>query len=347
MLKRLLHNPLTLLLHIALLLMLAGAFITHFQGDSAMLSLRIGETSNMAVREDARVMNLPFAVKLNDFSVETYEDGKTHKNYLSSISIQHFGRTAEDSYREDGVEVAMNRPHHISPLLGLGYLGAEYSLLQMSYDSDLNGSTLLVQHDPWGICVTFCGYYLLLASSLLMLLRHCYRYRKSKAYWLCMGIAAIGALGYVVGKLFSGNVPLMPVLRSPYLVVHVSIIIMAYMLMICMVITSLRALFSKAEVTAGKGGEELLLPAVLFLAAGIFIGAIWANDSWGRYWGWDPKETWALITLFVYSLPLHRHSLKVFRRPIVYHVYIVLAFLSVIITYFGVNYLLGGMHSYA
>lgn len=347
MLKRLIHNPLTLIFHCALMLMLMGAFVTHFQGDSAMLSLRVGETSNMAVREDARIVNLPFSVKLNDFSVETYEDGKTHKNYLSRVTIRQYSRSVGEEGKEYDAEVEMNRPLQISPVFGLGFLGAEYSLLQMSYDSDLKGSTLLVQHDPWGVCITFCGYYLLLAACLLMLLRHSFLRHRSKIYWLCMGIAAIGASGYVVSKLFSTSVPLMPVLRSPYLVVHVSIIIMAYMLMICMVFTSLRALSGKADAAKGKGGEELLLPAVVLLAAGIFIGAIWANDSWGRYWGWDPKETWALITLIVYSLPLHRHSLKIFRNQRVYHIYIILAFLSVVITYFGVNYLLGGLHSYA
>jgi ABC-type transport system involved in cytochrome c biogenesis permease subunit len=83
------------------------------------------------------------------------------------------------------------------------------------------------------------------------------------------------------------------------------------------------------------------------MAAGIFVGAIWANQSWGRYWGWDPKETWALVTLLVYALPLHAASFKAFSRPNVIHLYNLFAFLSVLITYFGVNFVLSGMHSYA
>ena len=83
------------------------------------------------------------------------------------------------------------------------------------------------------------------------------------------------------------------------------------------------------------------------MAAGIFIGAIWANQSWGRYWGWDPKEVWALITLLVYSLALHSQSLTWLQRPRAFHLFMILAFLSVLMTYFGVNFLLGGMHSYA
>ena len=91
----------------------------------------------------------------------------------------------------------------------------------------------------------------------------------------------------------------------------------------------------------------LLYPAVFFLAAGIFLGAVWANVSWGRYWSWDPKEVWALITLMVYAVPLHRQSLPAFSRPMVLHAYLAAAFLAVLMTYFGVNYFLGGMHSYA
>ena len=86
---------------------------------------------------------------------------------------------------------------------------------------------------------------------------------------------------------------------------------------------------------------------MFLLTVGVFIGAIWANVSWGTYWSWDPKEVWALITLIIYALPLHRQSLPRFGKPMFFHVYCIVAFLSVLITYFGVNFILGGMHSYA
>ncbi len=91
----------------------------------------------------------------------------------------------------------------------------------------------------------------------------------------------------------------------------------------------------------------LLYPAVFLLTFGIFLGAVWANISWGNYWAWDPKETWALITLLIYSVPLHQKSLGFLRNPKAFHLYCMLAFLSVLVTYFGVNMILGGMHSYA
>ena len=88
-----------------------------------------------------------------------------------------------------------------------------------------------------------------------------------------------------------------------------------------------------------------LYPGIALLAAGIFVGAIWANVSWGRYWGWDPKEVWALINLLLYAVPLH--GFRFFRSPVRYHLYLLFCFLTVLMTYIGVNYFLGGMHSYA
>lgn len=91
----------------------------------------------------------------------------------------------------------------------------------------------------------------------------------------------------------------------------------------------------------------LLYPAVMLLSIGIFLGAVWASISWGRYWAWDPKEVWALITMVIYAMPIHSVSLSQFGKPMFLHIYLVAAIISVTITYFGVNMFLGGMHSYA
>ena len=92
--------------------------------------------------------------------------------------------------------------------------------------------------------------------------------------------------------------------------------------------------------------QFLLYPAVALIAVGIFIGAIWANVSWGKYWSWDAKETWALITMLIYAAPLH-NDIRWMHKPLHIHIYMLIAFLSVLMTYFGVNYFLPGMHSYA
>ena len=82
------------------------------------------------------------------------------------------------------------------------------------------------------------------------------------------------------------------------------------------------------------------------MTVGTFLGAVWANESWGRYWGWDPKETWALITMVVYAIVTHIHLLKVRLKEWLFNFLSVLAFSSVLMTFFGVNYFLSGMHSY-
>lgn len=141
---------------------------------------------------------------------------------------------------------------------------------------------------------------------------------------------------------------MMPVLNSPLLSIHVSIIMMSYALLSLTFICGIMGICLRSH------GEEFqalsrifLYPALTTMGFGIFIGAIWANVSWGNYWSWDSKETWALITFMIYAVVVHTQSLPVFRKPLVYHIYITLAFLSIAMTYFGVNYFLTGMHSYA
>ncbi len=167
----------------------------------------------------------------------------------------------------------------------------------------------------------------------------------------------IGGLAMMVAMIFGRdpvNTPLKPVLRSPLLSFHVITIMIAYSLLTFMMLNSIAALIlMKKGTEMQRELRELkrlsllmLFPAVFLLTTGIFIGAVWANVSWGRYWGWDPKEVWALITMLIYALPLHS-SAQWLQRDKAYHIYIILAFLAVLMTYFGVNFFLPGLHSYA
>ena len=148
---------------------------------------------------------------------------------------------------------------------------------------------------------------------------------------------------------------------SRIMTVTVRVIMPAYTLFAVMMIDGTLGLCIPAKRESLMHLSQLLLyPALFCLTAGIFIGAVWANLSWGRYWGWDPKETWALITMLVYALPVHwpviSRKLKVESRKskgesqkqaIYYHICTIVAFLFVLFTYFGVNRLPGGLHSYA
>ncbi|MDE6497187.1 MAG: cytochrome c biogenesis protein CcsA [Muribaculaceae bacterium] len=168
-------------------------------------------------------------------------------------------------------------------------------------------------------------------------------------------LCAVGGLALMVAAM-AGRTPrigmLMPVLSSPLLSVHVMVVMTSYVLFMLMALLSGIALCTRSHArkeSLSVTNLLLLTPAVCLLGAGIFIGAVWANQSWGRYWGWDPKETCALVTWFVYALPAHWacRPLRCFRRPKVLHLYLLLAILCVAFTYFGANYLLPGLHSYA
>ena len=141
---------------------------------------------------------------------------------------------------------------------------------------------------------------------------------------------------------------LMPVLQSPLLSIHVVVIMIAYSLLAFIMLNGVTAVILHQSQKECKEQIErlqiisqiILYPAIFLLAIGIFIGAVWANVSWGRYWGWDPKEVWALITMLVYALALHPRSLPWFHRTMFFHVFCITAFITVLITYFGMNFLL-------
>lgn len=161
-----------------------------------------------------------------------------------------------------------------------------------------------------------------------------------------------------IGQMNPNITQVMPVLNSPLLSAHVSIIMLSFAMLSLTFICGAVAMLIKAVARRSSNADEqtatlallsrlFLYPALAALGFGIFIGAIWANVSWGKYWGWDPKEVWALITFMVYAIAAHTATLPALRKPMVYHAFMVLAFISIIMTYFGVNYFLGGMHSYA
>src|SRR5690606_14264872 len=94
--------------------------------------------------------------------------------------------------------------------------------------------------------------------------------------------------------------------------------------------------------------NELALSAgLIMLTIGNFLGGQWANESWGRYWGWDPKETWALISIMVYAFVIHTRLVPGLRSKWAFNFLSIVAFASIMMTYFGVNFYLAGLHSYA
>lgn len=153
---------------------------------------------------------------------------------------------------------------------------------------------------------------------------------------------------------------LVPVLDSYWLMIHVAIIVASYGPFTLAMILGIITLMLYA-LTTGNNKKKLNLVikelstinemsmtvGLVMLTIGNFLGGMWANESWGRYWGWDPKETWALISIMVYAFVLHMRLVPGLRNRLTFNIASVLAFTSILMTYLGVNHLLSGLHSYA
>lgn len=152
---------------------------------------------------------------------------------------------------------------------------------------------------------------------------------------------------------------LVPVLKSYWLNIHVSIITASYgFLGLCFMLGALTLLLfvfrsqkypelDRTILTLHTINEMAMILGLAMLTIGNFLGGVWANESWGRYWGWDPKETWALISIVVYIIVLHARFIPKGNNPYVFASLSVIAFYSILMTYFGVNFYLSGLHSYA
>lgn len=328
--RRMWRQPVVLILHLSILLILMGALLTKLTGQQGRMLLQPGEPTckyYVGNAEDNHPVELPFTLTLDRFEVMNYPGTHKPMDFVSHIVISD-GSDAEEA------TISMN---HILKR-------QHYRFYQTDYDEKGN-SILSVAHDPWGIGVTYIGYALLFMALIAMLIKRKNTPKAVSWSWLSLLVILLVFL-YVRMRTHQ----LMPVLRSPFFSLHISTIVTAYALLLAIMVVGIIAIIKpKDHVRLEKLkslSTAMLYPAVALLAIGIFIGAVWANVSWGNYWSWDPKEVWALITLLIYAAPLHEKVWKLFSKPVFFHVYGIVAFLSVLITYFGVNLILGGVHAY-
>ena len=317
-------------LHLSILFILLGALLTMLTGQHGRMKLEPNRANNhfyIQEQDDITKVALPFSLTLDRFEIEKYPNSNKPKDYVSYLQLTD-GETQED------IVISMNnilRHKH-------------YRFYQSDYDEQGN-SILDVARDPWGIGVTYAGYALLFVALAAILIEQRKTFRA--VTWSWIGVLVVLLVFLYIRMLTH---PLLPVLRSPFFSIHISTIVTAYALLLGILVVGVIALVKPKDLARMERLKSLstamLYPAVALLALGIFIGAIWANVSWGNYWSWDPKEVWALITLLIYAAPLHEKLWKSFQKPLFFHIYGILAFLSVLITYFGVNMLLGGVHAY-
>ena len=213
-------------------------------------------------------------------------------------------------------------------------------------------------HEPWSNwydAVMFISWIGVMSGLLL--------YRNSNAFIPAAGcLIAVILMGFAHGgsQMNPQITPLVPVLKSYWLMIHVAIITSSYgffglsallgTVVLLLYIIDHKKISAKVKASVVElsiVNEMSLTVGIFLLTVGTFLGGIWAYESWGRYWSWDPKETWAFISVIVYAFVLHLRLIPGLRGKYLFNLLSLLAFSVIIMTYFGVNYYLTGLHSYA
>jgi cytochrome c-type biogenesis protein CcsB len=213
-------------------------------------------------------------------------------------------------------------------------------------------------HEPWSN-----GYEAVMFISWIGVMSGLLLYRNSNAFIPAAGcLIAVILMGFAHGgsQMNPQITPLVPVLKSYWLMVHVAIITSSYgffglsallgTVVLLLYIIDHKKISAKVKASVVEltiVNEISLTVGIFLLTVGTFLGGIWANESWGRYWSWDPKETWAFISVIVYAFVLHVRLIPGLRSKYLFNLLSLLAFSVIIMTYFGVNYYLTGLHSYA
>ncbi|MBU4538303.1 MAG: cytochrome c biogenesis protein CcsA [Weeksellaceae bacterium] len=243
--------------------------------------------------------------------------------------------------------------HLIRGLILVGLVGYFFQFLGLVARWYISG------HAPWSN-----GYEAIIFISWVGITAGLLLYRNSNALIPAAGfMVAVIMMGFAHGgsALDPQITPLVPVLKSYWLIIHVAIITASYgffgLSMVIAVIVLMFYIFSNKKIfkihndTTIKEltivSEMALTIGLYALTVGTFLGGIWANESWGRYWSWDPKETWAFISVMVYAFVLHMRLVPGLRSRWSFHVASLFAISTIVMTYFGVNYYLTGLHSYA
>ncbi|WP_291117947.1 cytochrome c biogenesis protein [Flavobacterium sp. UBA6135] len=214
----------------------------------------------------------------------------------------------------------------------------------------------IAKHPPWSD-----GFEMLVFVAWGVLLFGIAFSKKSK-FTLPMGLLFSGTLLFVgfLDWLNPEITNLMPVLHSYWLKIHVAVIVSGYAPLALSAVLGLLSLLlllfkpKHAPKKWLKGVKELVIVnemammiGLFLLTVGTFLGGVWANESWGRYWAWDPKETWALISIIVYAIILHFRLIPALRNVLLFNIVSLWGFSTIVMTSFGVNYYLSGLHSYA
>jgi len=309
-----------ILAHCGLFLIFFGAFFGAPDFDSAVMAVTKSEPRSYAVSDRNLTVPLPFSIQLTDFRIDFYGDSFTPKQYTSVLELSD-GTLVQK-------ETSVNHPCYHK-----GWL-----IYQSDYDYERGDySVIRLVRDPW-LPIIFLGMALLAVGSVLGL-RGTW---KSKAV-----IPSVLVLALVFGGLSIARISLAtlaPALRSLWFIPHLIIYMIAYALLAIALVCSVIGLFKNIP-SIDATSRKLLATSSSLLLVGMLCGAVWAKSAWGDYWTWDPKECWAAATWLITLTGTHLCS----KNKNLIFVAILLAFLSMQITWYGVNWLPSSqfsMHTY-
>lgn len=316
--RRMAATPAARLLHLGLLIIIVGGLLTRFTASRGILFLEPGHTVDRYLDTSGRGRDIGARVTLDSIKPLSSNAISTAPGYFSYLTV---GGSLQI--------VSPNNP------LTVGRIQLSQASVSPS------GATVFsVYSGFWGRNLVYLGYLLTVTGFFYLICKKRLFLPQLIGFLLIVLFFALISPHPPFNPLeiFGQSPESQPLLQSRWLIVHVSLIIASYLLL---ALVSLLSLIRPGSLTIPL---RLLPIAIFLLSTGIAAGSLWAAQAWGRYWAWDPKETWALVTLMVYAAPLHPSFTAVYRGQRL-SVYLIFAFLTVLMTYFGVNYL-PSLHAY-
>ena len=319
----------SLLAHLGLFVALTTATLGSADMQRVKMITAVGEPEWRALDLRGAVHEMPLAIELKRFIMETYDNGSPRR-YASEIQV------LTKSGKNIMATIDVNKPIEVDG----------WKIYQYGYDTQMGPmsqtSILELISDPW-LPAVYIGIYLMLASAVCMLLSGLRR--KTSVRWNTRNIllmvlllaVAFTAVYFFMSALRAKN--LMPALQSPWFKPHVIAYIFAYSLLGASAVIAVVGLFRRWNNPAQLGiTDGLVYVGLAFMTVGMLFGALWAKEAWGHYWSWDPKETWAAITWLAYLVYVHYRQMPTHRPQLALWV-LVVSFVLLQMCWWGINYL--------
>ena len=310
-----------LLNHLGLFLALTAATLGNADMQRLKMITAVGEPEWRALDANGVVKEMPLAIELKKFIMETYDNGSP-KRFASEIQIL----TKTKKNIETVVDV--NKPYEVD-----GWKIYQYGYdTQMGADSQI--SILELVSDPW-LPLVYTGIYMMLAGTVLLVLYTRWRMKRLLPIGVLL-VVALAIVSYLI-PVFRSN--LMPALQSPWFYPHILVYIVCYSLMGVAAVIAIYGLIKRPLPSyISPLTSSIVYVGLIFMTFGMMFGAFWAKEAWGHYWSWDPKETWAAITWLSYLVYVHYRLLPRHKERLALWM-LIISFVLLQMCWWGINYL--------